>query len=65
MGMYEDDFFKFGTLGSEMLRACRLVVDTGIHSKNWTRQQGIDFMLGKKRIYLYIYPYKYLNIYIE
>lgn len=45
MGLYEDPYQRFGTLDDEMLRAMRLVVDTGIHSKGWTRQQSIDYML--------------------
>jgi prolyl oligopeptidase len=44
MGFYTDPYYKFGSLGDEMLRACRLVVDTGMHWKKWTRQQAIDFM---------------------
>ncbi len=44
MGFYTDPYSKFGQLTYEMWRACRLVVDTGIHSKNWARQQAIDFM---------------------
>jgi len=44
MGFYTDPYWKFGSLGDEMLRACRLVVDTGMHWKGWTRQQAIDFM---------------------
>lgn len=45
MGLYEDPYAKFGQLTYEMWRAVRLVVDTGIHSKRWTRQQAIDFFL--------------------
>ena len=41
MGMYKDPYEHFGALQAEMLRACRLVVDTGIHAMNWTREQGI------------------------
>ena len=43
MGMYEDPYDKFGQLTYEMWRAVRLVVDTGMHAKKWTRQQAIDF----------------------
>lgn len=45
MGIYEDDYSRFGRLDNEMWRACRLVVDTGIHWFGWSRQQAIDFML--------------------
>jgi len=44
MGFYQNPDFKFGSLGDEILRACRLVIDTGIHSLKWTRQQSIEFM---------------------
>ena len=43
MGFYEDPYSKFGQLTYEMWRAVRLVVDTGLHSKGWTRQQAIDY----------------------
>jgi uncharacterized protein (DUF885 family) len=46
MGFYKDPYQRFGTLNDEMLRAMRLVVDTGIHSKGWTRDQAIDYMLS-------------------
>ena len=46
MGFYKDPYQRFGTLNDEMLRAMRLVVDTGIHSKGWTREQAIAYMLG-------------------
>jgi uncharacterized protein (DUF885 family) len=45
MGFYQDPYSDFGRLGYEMWRACRLVVDTGMHALSWTRQQAIDFML--------------------
>ena len=43
IGFYRDPYFKFGQLTYEMWRAIRLVVDTGIHSQGWTRQQAIDY----------------------
>ncbi|MFW2349128.1 DUF885 domain-containing protein [Qipengyuania sp.] len=45
MGFYEDPWNRYGTLQDEQLRAMRLVVDTGLHAKGWTREQAIDFML--------------------
>ena len=45
MGFYADPYQRFGTLNDEMLRAMRLVVDTGIHTMGWTRDQSIQYML--------------------
>lgn len=45
VGFYQTPYTNFGRLSYEMWRACRLVVDTGIHSKGWTRQQAIDYMV--------------------
>ena len=44
MGMYTTLYEQFGKLTYEMWRACRLVVDTGIHAKGWTREQVINYM---------------------
>ncbi len=44
VGFYEDPYSNFGRLSFEMWRACRLVVDTGIHYLGWTRKQAIDYM---------------------
>ena len=44
MGFYTDPYSKFGQLTYEMWRACRLVVDTGMHAMGWSREQAIDFM---------------------
>ena len=44
MGFYIDPYSKFGQLTYEMWRACRLVVDTGMHAMGWTREQAINFM---------------------
>ncbi len=44
MGFYTDPYSDFGRLGMELWRAARLVVDTGIHSKRWSREQAIDYL---------------------
>ncbi|HEY0129833.1 MAG TPA: DUF885 domain-containing protein [Allosphingosinicella sp.] len=46
LGLETDPYQRFGGLNDEMLRAMRLVVDTGIHSKGWSREQAIDYMLA-------------------
>ncbi|WP_100913884.1 DUF885 domain-containing protein [Pseudoalteromonas spongiae] len=46
MGLYEDPYSDFGRLAMELWRACRLVVDTGIHAMKWTRQQGIAYYVN-------------------
>ncbi|UTW45832.1 DUF885 domain-containing protein [bacterium SCSIO 12696] len=44
MGFYQDPYSDFGRLAMELWRACRLVVDTGIHSKKWTREEAIQYL---------------------
>ncbi|MEO1202785.1 MAG: DUF885 domain-containing protein, partial [Pseudomonadota bacterium] len=45
MGAYDDPYSEFGRLSSEMWRALRLVVDTGLHSKGWSQEQAVDYMM--------------------
>lgn len=46
LGVYQDPYSYFGYLQNELWRAIRLVVDTGLHSKSWTREQVIEYMLA-------------------
>ncbi len=46
IGFYQDPYSDFGRLAMELWRACRLVVDTGIHTKKWTREQGIEYYVS-------------------
>lgn len=45
MGFYQDPYSDFGRLSMEIFRAARLVVDAGLHTKHWTREQGIDYFM--------------------
>ncbi len=53
MGIYRDPYEKFGQLTYEMWRACRLVVDTGIHALDWSRKQAVDFMKSNTALSLH------------
>jgi uncharacterized protein (DUF885 family) len=53
MGFYTDPYSNFGRLTYEMWRACRLVVDTGIHTKGWTRQQAMDYLASHTALALH------------
>ncbi|TDU43094.1 uncharacterized protein (DUF885 family) [Gelidibacter sediminis] len=53
MGMYTTPYEQFGKLTYEMWRACRLVVDTGIHAKGWTRDQVVDYMSANTALSLH------------
>jgi uncharacterized protein (DUF885 family) len=46
-GMYDDPYQHFGALTFEMWRACRLVVDVGMHWKGWSREEGVQYMLAR------------------
>ena len=46
IGLYKDPYSDFGRLSGELWRACRLVVDTGVHHYKWTREKGIDYYMN-------------------
>ena len=52
-GIYENAYQDFGRLTYEMWRACRLVVDTGMHAQGWSRQQAMDYLAGNTALSLH------------
>ena len=52
-GIYETPYQDFGRLTYEMWRACRLVVDTGMHAQSWTRQEAIDYLASNTALSLH------------
>ena len=53
MGMYSTPYELFGRYTYEMWRACRLVLDVGLHYKGWTRQQAVDYLAGNTALSLH------------
>jgi uncharacterized protein (DUF885 family) len=49
-GLYDSDAANFGRLDDDMLRACRLVVDTGIHHFNWTQEQSVQYIMDNSAL---------------
>ena len=53
LGRYEDPYSEFGRLTYEMWRACRLVIDTGIHYKGWSKDKAVDFLASNSALSLH------------
>ncbi|MEY3433047.1 MAG: hypothetical protein RL131_983 [Bacteroidota bacterium] len=53
IGLYKDPYSRFGQLTYDMWRACRLVIDVGIHAKGWSRQEAVDFLAKNSALSLH------------
>lgn len=53
LGLYKDPYSRFGRLTYEMWRACRLVIDVGVHEKNWTREQAVSYLADNTALSLH------------
>src|SRR5258705_12664243 len=53
MGFYKEPYSKFGRLTYEMWRACRLVIDVGIHTKGWTRDKAVKYLADNTALSLH------------
>ncbi len=53
LGLYKDPYSRFGRLTYEMWRACRLVIDVGIHEKNWTKEQAVSYLADNTALSLH------------
>ncbi|MFN5914527.1 MAG: DUF885 domain-containing protein, partial [Chitinophagaceae bacterium] len=53
IGLYKDPYSEFGQLTYDMWRACRLVIDVGVHAKGWSRQQAVDYLANNTALSLH------------
>lgn len=53
IGLYKDPYSEFGQLTYDMWRACRLVIDVGVHTKGWSRQQAVDYLANNTALSLH------------
>jgi uncharacterized protein (DUF885 family) len=53
MGLYKDPYSRFGQLTYDMWRACRLVIDVGLHAKGWSREQAVEYLANNTALSLH------------